>query len=41
MSWNKRLKKENLDGIKSIAKDIKENQQKINHHGKRAEAIVK
>jgi len=35
------VKKENLDGIKSIAKDIKENQQKINHHGKRAEAIVK
>jgi two-component system NtrC family sensor kinase len=35
------VKKENLDGIKSIAKDIKENQQKINHHGKRADAIVK
>jgi signal transduction histidine kinase len=35
------VKKENLDGIKSIAKDIKENQEKINHHGKRAEAIVK
>ena len=33
--------KGNLDGIKSIAKDIKENQQKINHHGKRAEEIVK
>src|SRR5450432_1012690 len=25
----------------SIAKDIKENEQKINHHGKRADAIVK
>jgi signal transduction histidine kinase len=35
------VKKENLDGIRSIAKDIKENQQKINHHGKRADAIVK
>jgi ligand-binding sensor domain-containing protein/signal transduction histidine kinase len=33
--------KGNLDEIKSIAKDIKENQQKINHHGKRADAIVK
>jgi two-component system NtrC family sensor kinase len=35
------VKKGNLDGIKSIAKDIKENEQKINHHGKRADAIVK
>ena len=33
--------KGNLDGVKAIAKDIKENEQKINHHGKRAEAIVK
>jgi signal transduction histidine kinase len=33
--------KGNLDGIKSIAKDIKANEQKINHHGKRADAIVK
>ncbi len=31
----------NLEEIKSIAKDIKENEQKINHHGKRADAIVK
>jgi signal transduction histidine kinase len=35
------VKKGNLDGITSIAKDIKENEQKINHHGKRADAIVK
>ena len=35
------VKKGNLDGIKSIANDIKENEQKINHHGKRADAIVK
>jgi len=35
------VKKGNLDEIKSIAKDIKENEQKINHHGKRADAIVK
>ncbi len=33
--------KGNLDQVKSIAKDIKENEQKINHHGKRADAIVK
>ncbi|MGB5668518.1 MAG: HAMP domain-containing sensor histidine kinase, partial [Maribacter sp.] len=33
--------KGNLDEVKTIAKDIKENEQKINHHGKRADAIVK
>ncbi|HLG40351.1 MAG TPA: ATP-binding protein [Chitinophagaceae bacterium] len=33
--------KGNLDEVKSIVKDIKENEQKINHHGKRADAIVK
>ena len=27
--------------VKEIADDIKENQEKINHHGKRADAIVK
>ena len=31
----------NLDEVKAIAKDIRENEQKINHHGKRADAIVK
>lgn len=31
----------NLDEVKAIAKDIKGNEQKINHHGKRADAIVK
>ncbi|MEI9909581.1 MAG: hypothetical protein WDO71_07860 [Bacteroidota bacterium] len=31
----------NLADVKAIAKDIKENEQKINHHGKRADAIVK
>ncbi|WP_372946803.1 ATP-binding protein [Mariniphaga sp.] len=31
----------NLEQIKAIAKDIKENGQKIHHHGKRAESIVK
>ncbi len=33
--------KGNIDEIKSIAKDIKENEEKINHHGKRADSIVK
>src|SRR5690606_28970942 len=31
----------NLNEVKSIAKDVLENQEKINHHGKRADAIVK
>jgi tetratricopeptide (TPR) repeat protein len=33
--------KGNLDGVKAIAKDIKDNEEKINHHGKRADTIVK
>jgi signal transduction histidine kinase len=33
--------KGNLDEVRANAKDIKENEQKINHHGKRADAIVK
>jgi signal transduction histidine kinase len=35
------IEKRNLTEIKTLAKDIKENEQKINHHGKRADAIVK
>jgi len=35
------IDKGNLSEIKSLAKNIKENEQKINHHGKRADAIVK
>lgn len=31
----------NFDEVLSIAKDIRENELKINHHGKRADAIVK
>ena len=31
----------NLADAKAISNDIKENEQKINHHGKRADAIVK
>ena len=33
--------KKNYDEVKFIASDIKENEEKINHHGKRADAIVK
>jgi signal transduction histidine kinase len=33
--------KGNTDEVKAIAEDIKQNLEKINHHGKRADAIVK
>jgi signal transduction histidine kinase len=35
------VEKGNLQEVKLLAKDIKENEQKINHHGKRAGDIVK
>ena len=35
------IDKGNMEEVKAISNDIKENQLKINHHGKRAEAIVK
>jgi len=35
------IEKGNFEEVKAIANDIAENEQKINHHGKRAEAIVK
>jgi signal transduction histidine kinase/ligand-binding sensor domain-containing protein len=35
------LKAGNIDEALAIAADIKENEQKINHHGKRADSIVK
>jgi len=35
------IDKGNLDEVKSIADDVIDNQEKINHHGKRADAIVK
>jgi two-component system, NtrC family, sensor kinase len=35
------VNKGNLEEVKLLAKDIKENEEKINHHGKRADAIVK
>jgi signal transduction histidine kinase len=38
---NEEIENGNLEEIKVIAKDIKENEQKIIHHGKRAETIVK
>jgi len=38
---NVEIEKENLEDVKLIAKDIKQNLEKINHHGKRADAIVK
>jgi signal transduction histidine kinase/ligand-binding sensor domain-containing protein len=37
----KEIDKGNLMDVKTIAMDIKENEQKIVHHGKRADAIVK
>ncbi len=35
------VEKGNYDEVKAIAKDIKQNEEKINHHGRRADAIVK
>ena len=35
------LKSGNIEDAMAIAADIKQNEQKINHHGKRADAIVK
>ena len=38
---NEEIKKGNIEEVRIIANDIKENEEKINHHGKRADAIVK
>jgi signal transduction histidine kinase len=35
------IEKRNYDEVKTIAKDIIDNEEKIHHHGKRADAIVK
>jgi signal transduction histidine kinase len=35
------LRKGNLTEVESIANDVIENEEKVNHHGKRADAIVK
>jgi signal transduction histidine kinase len=41
IEMNAEIEKGNADEVKAIAKDIIDNEQKINHHGKRAAAIVK
>src|SRR5205085_9377994 len=33
--------KGNIDEVKAIARDVIDNEEKINHHGRRADAIVK
>jgi two-component system NtrC family sensor kinase len=38
---NEEILKGNFDEAKAIAKDITDNEEKINHHGKRADTIVK
>jgi signal transduction histidine kinase len=38
---NGEIEKGNYDEVKIIAKDLTDNEEKINHHGKRADAIVK
>ncbi|MBK8496745.1 MAG: two-component sensor histidine kinase [Chitinophagaceae bacterium] len=38
---NAEIEKGDMDEAKAIANDIKQNLEKINHHGKRADAIVK
>ncbi len=38
---NEEIAKGNYQEVKDIAKNITENEEKINHHGKRADAIVK
>src|SRR6185436_9445475 len=35
------IDKGNYTDAKAIAKDIKDNEEKINHHGKRADSIIK
>ena len=41
VEMNEEIAKGNLDGIKLIAQDVTDNEEKINHHGKRAGDIVK
>ncbi|MES2004730.1 MAG: ATP-binding protein [Bacteroidota bacterium] len=38
---NEEIDKGNYEEVKAIAKDVTENEEKISHHGKRADAIVK
>jgi two-component system NtrC family sensor kinase len=41
IEMNDEIEKGNYTEVKAIAKDVTDNQGKINHHGKRADAIVK
>ncbi len=41
VEMNEEIEKGNYADVKTIAKDITDNEEKINHHGKRADAIVK
>ena len=41
IEMNEEIDKGNLSEVKAIAKDVIDNEEKINHHGKRADAIVK
>jgi two-component system NtrC family sensor kinase len=41
IEMNEEIEKGNYNDVKAIAKDVIDNQEKINHHGKRADAIVK
>ena len=38
---NEEIERKDFEEVKAIAKDIKQNLEKINHHGKRADSIVK
>jgi two-component system, NtrC family, sensor kinase len=38
---NEEIEKGNIDEVRAIAKAISDNEEKINHHGKRADSIVK
>jgi two-component system, NtrC family, sensor kinase len=41
LEMQEEIDKGNIDEVKAIANDVMQNQEKINHHGKRADAIVK
>jgi two-component system NtrC family sensor kinase len=41
LELNREIEKGNYDEVKIISKDVIDNEEKINHHGKRADAIVK
>lgn len=41
LEMKEEIEKGNIEEVKAIADDVIQNQEKINHHGKRADAIVK